>query len=170
MEDKYIIGKVLKPQGIKGEVKIDYYSSNHDYLKSLKTVYVGKTEYSVKTVNVRNGFAYISFATVQDRNEAELLRNLDIWVEKDKAPELEDEEYFTDDLVGCTLVSEQNDILGHIVNIEKYGSADVFEIIGKNGQQSFPYVKGLIKSVNFEEKKIFIDDKRFNEVVISQWK
>jgi 16S rRNA processing protein RimM len=168
MKDKYIIGKVLKPQGIKGEVKFDYYASNIDYLKSLKTVYVGKTEYSVKTMNIRNGFGYISFTTVEDRNQAELLRNLEIWVEESKAPELEDEEYFTDDLVGCTLVNDQNDILGHIVNIEKYGSADVIEIIGKNGQQSFPYVKGLIKSVDFDEKKIVIDDKRFYEVVINQ--
>ncbi len=168
MEDKYIIGKVLKPQGIKGEVKIDYYSSNLDYLKSLKTVFVGKTEYSVKSLNIREGFAYISFTTVEDRNQAELLRNLDVWVEKDKAPELDEDEYFTDDLVGCTLVTENNDIIGHIVNIEKYGSADVVEIIGKGGQQSFPYVKGLIKSVDFDEKKIVIDDKRFYEVVISQ--
>ena len=118
---------------------------------------MGKTEYSVKSLNIREGFAYISFTTVEDRNQAELLRNLDIWVEKDKAPELDEDEYFTDDLVGCTLVTENNDIIGHIVNIEKYGSADVVEIIGKGGQQSFPYVKGLIKSVDFDEKKIEFD-------------
>lgn len=170
MKDKYVIGKVLKPQGIKGEIKIEYYTSNFEYLKSLKSVYIGETEYSVSSVNIRNGFAFIMLKTVVDRNNAELLRNQELWVEKSQAPELSQDEYYTDDLVGCALVSENNDIIGHVVDIEKYGSADILNIIGKNGQQSFPHVKGVIKSVDIENKKIFIDDKKFDEVVISQWK
>ncbi len=170
MKDKYVIGKVLKPQGIKGEIKIEYYVSNLEYLKALKTVFVDKTEHSVRNVSIRNGFAFITLESVVDRNQAELLRNQELWVENSKAPELSEDEYFTDDVVGCTLVLENNDIVAHIVNVEKYGSADVFEIIGKNGQQSFPYVKGIFKSVDIENKKIVIDETRFNEVVIDEWK
>lgn len=166
MENKFVIGKVLKPQGIKGEIKVDCFLQDAEYFRNLKSVFVGATEHSVETVSVRNGFAFIKLEDVKDCNGAELLRNLEIWVRKEDAPKLEEDEFFIDDLVGCKLVDENEITIGHVESVEKYGAADIINIIGKRGLQSFPFVKDIANKIDIENKTIYINTKRFEEVVV----
>ena len=67
----------------------------------------------------------------KDRNTAETLRNAIITVDKEVLPDLEDGQYFYDDLVGCQVYKENGSLIWEILDIENYCSADIFVI--KNG-------------------------------------
>ena len=83
-------------------------------------------------------------------------------------PELEEDEFYVKDLLGLKVYNQQDVLLGEIKNIDDFGSADVYTIKLKGKETLFAFVEGLFDSVDYENKKIIINDKLFEEVMV--WK
>ncbi|MDD4111224.1 MAG: 16S rRNA processing protein RimM, partial [Clostridia bacterium] len=67
------IGVIAKPQGIKGEVKLFPDDKAERYLE-LKSVFIDNLEMKINSIFARDGFLYVKFNDIDDRNAAELLR------------------------------------------------------------------------------------------------
>ena len=160
---KIELGKILKPQGIKGELKV-LPLSLPDYLKSVELVEVNGREANILSCSIREGYAYIKLDICKDRDTAETLRDCIISAEKESLPDLAEGQYFYDDLIGCNVYFEDGEFVGEIVDIENYGSADIFVI--KNGLNliNCPYVNNVFKSFDTKQKRIIANRKDFNEV------
>lgn len=162
---KIIVGKVLKAQGIKGEIKISCLLDHSKQFSALKDVYVGETLMQIESIRVENEeLLYIKLAQVPDRNTAETLRGLSIYAEKDDI-KLEKGKYFIDDLIGCQVLTEKGEI-GKLIEISPCKSADVFTCKVGEKTCSFPFLKSLIVEVNVGEKKIVLDEKGLSEVIV----
>ena len=76
------IGEIVRPQGIKGEVKLRAMTSDPERYARLESVYLLKkgeyVEYKVKKGRCNDGFAVLLLEGVKDRNEAELLRGVKV--------------------------------------------------------------------------------------------
>jgi len=133
---KICIGKIIKPQGIKGEVKIQPFCDVDAvwfYLPK-NTVWVGEKAYLVKTSVLRFGYAYITFDGINTRNQSELLRGEKIWMPKEEVEKLKGKnQYFVDDLIGMTVESDGGEYIGQVVNVENFGATDIF-VISENGR------------------------------------
>lgn len=160
---KIELGKILKPQGIKGELKV-LPLSLPDYLKSVELVEVNGREANILSCSIREGYVYIKLDICNDRDTAETLRDCVISAEKESLPDLAEGQYFYDDLIGCNVYFEDGEFVGEIVDIENYGSADIFVI--KNGLNliNCPYVNNVFKSFDTKQKRIIANRKDFNEV------
>ena len=164
---KIEIAKVLKPQGIKGEIKVECFTSDLDFLKSLKTFYIGEQAYTINKIRFSDKYAFIATEEVVDRNQAELLRNKILFAEKELAT-AEEGEYFISDLENCCVVDENSNIIGYVESVEKYGSADIINILLGGAIKSFPFLNHLIKEVNINDKKIVVYKDKLDEVLV--WK
>lgn len=159
------IAKVLKPQGVKGELKLEIYiKDDNSFYKGLKTVNIGSKEYEVISCSVRQGYGYITLKGVIDRTQAEDFRNKLVIVNKDNGPQLQEGEYFTQDMLGIKVVDENGKDYGTVVDIEQYGAADVYVVHGKMGSLSFPFIKALIIDVDLQTKTLTVDSKVLSEV------
>lgn len=158
------VGKVLKAQGIKGEVKIGCYSGDSKQLKHVKQLNIGAKTYKVTSLRTQGEFCYALFDGVCDRNAAEELRNSEVFAEK-SALAIENGSYFVEDMVGSSVIVGGK-TLGKVTEVLQYGSADVFVCQNDGGKGfSFPFLKDLIVSVNVAVKSLELDAKRFDEVV-----
>lgn len=164
MIDKIIIGTVAKAQGIKGEVKIAALTDDPERFKKLKQAYVGNLILKIDGVKVLPNGVFMKFAGVDDRNAAELLKNLKIEIDRKDAVKLENGRYFIVDLIGSTVVCDGVE-LGTVANIVNHGSADIYEIVGGKNFM-FPLVEGLIVDVNTDDKRIVLDSARLQEVAV----
>ena len=70
MFKKIVIGEVLKPQGIRGEVKIKPLIDDVSDLKSVKKVFIGDTEYKILSARADSQAAYLALSGVADRDAA----------------------------------------------------------------------------------------------------
>ena len=78
---KYLtVATILKPQGIRGEVKVMPFTDSAEDLKSFSKVIIDGTEYKVLACRAAGGYAYLTLRGVPDRNAAELLRGRDVLV------------------------------------------------------------------------------------------
>ena len=78
--ERLIIGEVLKPQGIRGELKIKTYTDEPEDVKAFGQVYIEGKPYKILSFRVGgDGFAYLGLRGVPDRNAAELMRAARSW-------------------------------------------------------------------------------------------
>lgn len=164
------IGKIIKPQGVKGEVKVYLYAQNPKFLESTKSFFAVKQnkELKAKTVSIRHGFGFILFEGIASRNEAELLRGLELYVKKDEFEKASDGTFLIEDLIGLNLYNQKGEELGELIDIEQYGSADVWVYRGKGRTYSFPYINDIVKNVDVSAKRIVVDEEKLKEARI--WK
>ena len=171
--DKTIIGKVLKPQGIKGEVKVMPLTNDLDMLAGIKAVYIGGVgagsadgePAAVKHCSVRGGYAYILLAGIDTRNGAELLRGKELYISKADV-RLKKGAYYVKDVIGCQLLDSDGAVLGVIAQIENFGAADVYTAENEGRVFRFPFIKALKPKVNLESKTVTVDKKIFEEMCV----
>jgi 16S rRNA processing protein RimM len=162
------IGKIVKPQGIKGEVKVSLYTNYPDAIIKVTNFFVkGKDkQLKAKTVSVRFGFAYILFEGYSSRENAENLRNFELLVKKEDFEIKNEDTFLIGDVIGCNIYNLQNQLLGEIIQIEQYGSADVWYYRGNGRTHSFPYISDIVKQVDIKQKRVVVDEEKLNEAKI----
>lgn len=166
MEKFLLVGEIVKPQGIKGEVKLKTYVDDVKRFKKLKEAYIDDKCVKVSDARITGQDVYLSFYGVPDRNAAELLRGKKVFVSRENAVELKEGSYFIADVIGSAVIlkGETDEEAGVVDDIIKY-SSDVYFCSGGGKKFMFPLLKDLLIKIDAEEKKVYLDRKRFYEVV-----
>ena len=163
---RLIIGEVLKPQGIRGELKIKTFTDYPEDVKAFKTVYIEDVAYKILSFRVgTDGAAYVGLRGIPDRNAAELFRGKKLEGEREDAPPLEDGQYYIVDILGLSCETEAGEALGVVTDIANLAS-DVYTIEKAGKKILFPAVKGVIKRVDLDDKKLIVDKKIFDEIAV----
>lgn len=164
--NRLVIGEVLKPQGIRGELKIKTFTDFPQDVKAFKTVYIDDVAYKILSFRVGNdGAAYVGLRGIPDRNAAELFRGKLLEGEREDAPALEEGQYYIVDIIGLDCVTEEGEFLGKVTHISNL-SSDIYTIEKAGKSILFPAVKGVVKKVDLDAKQIIIDKKVFDEIAV----
>ena len=163
---KLIIAEVLKPQGIRGELKIKTFTDQPEDVKAFKTLYIDNVPYKILSFRVgSDGAAYVGLRGIPDRNAAELFRGKKIEGDREDAPPLADGQYYLIDIIGLSCETEEGETLGTVKDVSNLAS-DVYTIEKAGKSILFPAVKGVIKKVDLENKKLIVDKKIFDEIAV----
>ncbi len=160
-----IIGEVLKPQGIRGELKIKPFTDTADDFRGLKRVFLGGEEFKVLSVRVGDGTVFLGLRGVPDRNAAELLRGREVSIPREEAPEPEEGRYYIADLLGAEIVTEEGAVLGTLAAIRQ-AATDIYTLMQGEKEILFPAATGVITDIDLEHKRITVSEKRFKEVAV----
>ncbi len=164
------VGQILKPQGIRGEVKVKAMTSDPSRFCVLKSVYIDGKPYKIKNARIGANEVYLTLDGVSDRNAAENLRGAMLQIDRAAAIDLEDGEFFVSDLIGATLFSldggEEKQI-GKILRIDSFGAADVFTVECDDGRNmTFAFVKALSPRFDGQDRKLTVDGGKLREVAV----
>lgn len=163
---RLLIGEVLKPQGIRGELKVKAFTDFPEDIKAFGTVYIENLPYKILSFRVgSDGAAYIGLRGIPDRNAAELFRGKKIEGNREDAPELNEGQYYIIDILGLRCETEEGELLGTVKNITNLAT-DVYTLEKDGKEILFPAVKGVVLSVDIANGKITVDKKRFAEVAV----
>ena len=162
---KLEIGKILKAQGIKGEVKISCFLDAPAMLSGVKHLYIGSSSYAVEKFRPDGAFCYVKLCGVNDRNAAEALRNWSVYADKEYITVPKDR-YFVIDLIECNVFLDDGSCVGVVKDVLQYGAADIFVCSNGTQEVSFPFLKDLVVDINIESKTVVLNKKRFGEVAV----
>lgn len=158
------IAQIVKPQGIKGEVKALPLTNVVEIFDVLKECLVGNKMMHIKHISLRQGFLYIKFDEINSRNDAELYRNLTLKVEKSLLEEMTGEdEFLVDDLIGAILYDTKGNMVGQIMEILNYGASDIFVVEKEGRSYSIPYVDEIF---SVENGMLVVDADKLEEVMV----
>lgn len=157
------VATILKPQGIRGEVKVKVFTDNASDLKEFKKVLIDGVAYTPLSVRGFGDIAFITLKGIADRDHAEKLRGKDIEVAREEIPPLPEGRYYIADLIGCSVVTQEGENLGEIIEVTP-ASTDIYTI-SKNGKEiTFVSADGVVSEVNIKDRKLIVNSKRFEEV------
>ena len=169
MTDYLTIATIVKPQGIRGEVKVLTMTDEPADLKAFDRVYVGGNAYKILKVRPQSGnCAFITLSGIADRNAAETLRGMEIRVARDDAPALPDDTFYIADVIGCTVAGDNGEIYGEVESITP-ARTDIYEVRKPDGKiMTFPAVEGLILEIDTAARKVVVSSARMAEVALDE--
>lgn len=153
------IGKLVNTHGIKGELKLDLWCDDVDYVKQFKTVYLdenGRQALTVVSVRPQKHMAIIKFAEIASIEQAEEYKNKIIYGNRDDAVIDEDANYIAD-LIGCYVVDiDTEQEYGRVVDVLNHGASDILEIEDSGSKKYVPVIPDIVKEINTEYEVIKI--------------
>lgn len=163
MDETLKIGLIVKPQGIKGELKVQPLTDDIYRFKILKTVIIDDITYRVKSAVIGGNTVFLSLDGIIDRNTAETFRGKFLRVKREDAIPLEEGRYFITDIIGCKLIAE-GETVGEVIDVFS-ARTDIFTVKCENGKiMRFPFLKDAVISVDIDGKTITADKKRLSEI------
>ena len=161
MQEFLEIGQIVNTFGIKGMVKIKPFTDDITRFDRLEKVYVEKNkqkkEYEIEEVKYHKEMVLIKFKGINNPEEAELLRNSYLKVNRKDEPELEEGTYYIVDLLGLPVYSDEGELLGKVDDIFNNGSSDIYVVKNELGKQILlPAISDVIKEINLEQEKIVV--------------
>ena len=142
-------------------VKIKPFTDDITRFDDLKKVYVEtkkiKKQYEIEEVKYHKDMVLIKFKGIDKIEEAELLRNSYLKVNRKDEPELQEGTYYIVDLLGLDVYSDEGNLLGKLDDIFNNGSTDIYVVKDELGKQLLlPAISDVIKEINLEEKRIVV--------------
>lgn len=172
-EDMVPIGKVIKPHGLRGEVKVKA-QADPSILGNLEDVllYDPKSKNTVRTsieaIRPSGEGFIILFKGFNSIGIAEKIRGYQVSIKKASLPPLKDGEYYFFQLMGCSVYNENGDLLGKVDDIIETGANDVIVIRRKLPDLSIkedliPIIKDYVVEMNLAEKKLVVKTMNYED-------
>ena len=156
MEDLLRVGVISSAHGLKGEVNVFPTTDEPEMFAHWKTLRLVEKKQS-RLIHVRGAkyfknMVILSLEEIADRNQAELLRQAELYITRDQAAPCGENENFITDLIGLRVVDENKEELGKCTDVFQTGANDVYEIELLDGRKVlFPAIPSCILDVDLEK-------------------
>ncbi len=171
MRSEYLmIGVILKPQGLRGEVKIRSWAARTEMFTTWHTLYL-KTEQGFQPLGIRvlrlqDEFVYAHPEGINTREEAEQLRGRELYVDRAHANPPEENATLIADLIGCEAEDENGVPVGILTDVLQNGPVDTWVFQTEQGVLMAPALLAVFPEVLPEEKKILVLREKLKEVAV----
>lgn len=116
--EKILVGKIVAPQGLRGEMRVQTYTQNPTDFKTLMTQPNVKFVRAVPSSDV----IIVRMDGIDNRNLAETMRGVEIFITRDSLPKLNDDEIYYADLIGMKMGDQT------VVDVHNFGAGDILEL------------------------------------------
>ena len=159
MESLLRVGVISNTHGIRGEVKVHPTTDDINRFKDLKEIILDtgkeKKDLTITGVKFFKQMVILKFKEFDNINDIERYKGCDLYVTRENAVPLEENEYFIVDLIGCDVITDEEEPLGKLIDVMLTGANDVFIVKTKQGKEILlPYIEDCIKSIDIENKII----------------
>ncbi|MCL2209877.1 MAG: ribosome maturation factor RimM [Treponema sp.] len=160
MTEKFIIGQVGAPFGVKGFVKVRVFSGEIDHFLKMQSVVLrkdGKEQtLSVNECTPAPPSVLIHFEGIDSPEKAKTLSGAQLIAGRDQAAPLGEGEYYIEDLKGLAVLSDKDEIIGHVTDIIEGGSGELVEIKPLSGGEKYfiPFRKEFFSEISLEKGRL----------------
>jgi len=157
---KLHIADIRTAHGIRGLLKVAIYLENPKDIENYNPLQGsdGKS-YTILLKNAVKGDWLAQVNGISDRNQAELLRGIELFIDRDQLPQTDGEEIYLEDLVGCEAINTEGHKIGEIISVDNFGASDLIEIKPIDGTKTYylPLTEPYVQDIDLEQKIVVID-------------
>jgi len=165
-DNLFLVGRMIRPHGLKGECKVIPESDDPDRVRNLKRIWLGSSTesailYSIESARLqtskRGTAVLMQLAGIHSLDDAQRLGASFVYGHVDDLPPLQDGEYYLHDLIGIEVLNEQGESLGTLKDICETQAHPLYVIDRPNRNESFiPAVPEFILSTDMEHRRMTI--------------
>lgn len=159
------VGKIVNTHGIRGEVRVisstDFPEERYavgNKLSLFKSDSKTPIVLTVATHRRHKNFDLLTFEGYLTIEMVQGFRDGILKVSENQLSELEGNEYYFHEIIGCTVIGTEGQEIGVITDILQTGANDVWTVKPASGKDHYiPYIEDVVKDIDIENKKITID-------------
>lgn len=160
MEDKFRVGVIANTHGVRGEVKVYPTTEDPARFKKLKTVLldVGKEYLKLEIASVKffKNLVIVKFKGIDNINDVEQYKGMDLYVSREDAIPLEEGEYYLADIIGARVITEEGEDFGELTDILETGANLVYVVEHEGKEVLLPVIPDCVKNVDVEKQEITV--------------
>jgi 16S rRNA processing protein RimM len=160
-DETLLIGQIVAPFGVRGQVKMRAYTAHVDHLRRrIRTVLVGddRREYPLAgVIEHKPGLLVLSLGGVSTREAAEDLRGSEVAIRESDAAPLEEGEYFIHQLYGLAVVDEQGAEIGRVREVLETGANEVLVVARPDGPEALiPMIHDVVQDLDIAAGRVVV--------------
>lgn len=151
------VAQVGAAHGVRGEVKVTTFTADPMALAAYKTLMRqdGSPALTIASARPAKGGLVARLKGVDDRNAAEALRGLKLYISRDSLPEPEEDEFYLADLIGLSVETADGELLGKVKTVQDFGAGDLLEIQPRAGATWWlPFTREAVPQVLIAQGKL----------------
>ena len=157
------VGRVLRPHGIRGELRVEIVTGYPERLGQHTDLYLASParpeaarRYPVEAMRWHRGVLLLKLGGCDDRNTADELRGMLVQVPIEEAVPLEEDEYYHFQIIGMQVETESGESLGQVVDVLETGANDVYVVRGPRGEVLLPAVDEVVIELDLGSRRMVV--------------
>jgi 16S rRNA processing protein RimM len=161
VNDRICVAQFGAPHGIRGEVRLRSFTEDPMAITAYGPLESedGARRFTIEALRPAKDHFVVRLAGVPDRDAAEKLTNIKLYVARDKLPAIEDAEMFYHaDLVGLAAVTPDGTALGTVTAILNFGAGDLVEIKPAGGGEPLmvPFTDAAVPEIDLAARRMVV--------------
>jgi 16S rRNA processing protein RimM len=161
VSSRICIAQIGAAHGVRGEVRLKAFTEDplsvtrYGLLESED----GKQRFEIEAVRPAKDMLIASLKGIADRDAAEALTNVRLYVAREKLPKAADDEFYYADLIGLAAVTSSGAPVGTVKAVHNFGAGDLLEIEPATGGATFmvPFTEAMVPTVDIAGRKIVVE-------------
>jgi 16S rRNA processing protein RimM len=157
--DRICVAQIGAAHGVRGEVRLRSFTEDPMAVTTYGPLETedGSRRFTIAALRPAKDLFVARLAGIDDRDAAEALTNLRLYVPRDRLPALEEETYYHADLIGLAAVAPDGAALGRVTAIHNFGAGDVLEIKPDSGDPLMvPFTETAVPTIDVAAKRIVV--------------
>ena len=154
------VAQVGAAHGVRGEVKVTTFTADPMALANYKTLMRqdGSPALTIASARPTKGGIVARLKGVDDRNAAEALRGLKLYIPRESLPPTDEDEFYLADLIGLAVETAAGELLGKVKTVQDFGAGDLLEIQPKAGASWWlPFTREAVPEVRIAEGRLIAE-------------
>ena len=160
-DSRIIVGAIAGSFGVRGEVRLKSFCATPEDIANYTPLYTedGSRSFEVTLErSIKNGFA-VHLSGIETKEEADALKGVTLFAQRDQLPSLPDDEFYYADLVGLDVYDTGGTKLGVVQLVVDHGAGDLLEVHTASGKEPalLPFTKAAVPTVDLAAGRIIVD-------------
>lgn len=159
-EARICVARIGAAHGVRGEVRL--WPFTEDPLAVLRYGVLetkdGARKLEVASARVVKDHLVARLKGVDNRDQAEKLNNIELYIERARLPQTDTDEFYHADLIGLAALSVSGEAVGKVIAVHNYGAGDILEIAPERGATLLlPFSNAVVPKVDIANGTLTVD-------------
>jgi 16S rRNA processing protein RimM len=160
-DDCFLLGYVIKPHGLKGEVSVLLDVDFPEDYKEMESVFLDIDQklvpFFISAISINRDKAVIKFEDITTPEQAMSLKGRELYLPESTLPEMEADQFYFHEVIGYSVTDQTSGRLGVITNVYESGKQDLLAVDHQGIEILIPLIDEIVLEVNRENKEVLVN-------------
>jgi 16S rRNA processing protein RimM len=158
--NRILLGRIAGAHGIRGDVLIKTFTEAPENIGAYGPLSdeQGARTYEIQSARPTPKGVVARIKGIADRNGAEALRGVTLYVDRDRLPAAADGEFYHTDLIGLAALDGEGKQVGEIIAVHNFGAGDLIEVrlTGSSKTELVPFTDAAVPAVDIAARRVVV--------------
>jgi 16S rRNA processing protein RimM len=157
--DRICVGAIAGAFGVRGEVRLKSFCAQPEAIAAYAPLWTedGARSFTVRLTRGSGGGLTARLSGITTKEEADALRGVELFADRDRLPNLPDDEFYHTDLIGLEVLDTSGRLLGRVKAVHNHGAGDILEVSAPGGGLLLPFTRAAVPTVDLTARRIIAD-------------